>query len=92
MRTILCVACLLVITAPAVASDCALINRVGEPVVTPEGVGTLVSCEPLVVRFKDGSERGTADALPVMHPIPLNSPDWYATALDPNWRPRGTAN
>lgn len=71
----------------ASASDCHLIDRIGEEVVTPEGIGTLVTCEPLVVRYEDGTEKPATDALPVMRPIPLNAPAWYAIKLDPNWIP-----
>ncbi len=71
----------------ASAADCNLIDRTGEEVVTPDGVGTLVTCEPLIVRYNDGSEKLTADALPIMRPIPLNAPAWYAIKLDPNWTP-----
>lgn len=88
MKTYLIVAaCLL--TAPAFAAnqDCGLLYKPGDTVITRDGTATLKSCEPLIVAFKDGTEKTPGEILPVVHPVPLNYPTWAGRMIDPNFEP-----
>ena len=73
--------------APCNASpqDCGILYRPGDTVVTPDGIGTIKTCDSLRVMLKNSTEISAKDALPIMRPIPRSAPDWYGRALDPNF-------
>ena len=76
--------------AAHLANDCKTFGPADMQVVTRDGsVGTLLACEPLTVKLKDGTVLTTPVAIPVLYPIPRDAPDWYGFALDPNWEPQG---
>jgi hypothetical protein len=67
--------------------DCQIIYRPGVKVVTRKGSATIVTCNPLLVRYPDGAEASPTEIFLYTYPPPLDYPHWAGTMIDPNFLP-----
>lgn len=85
---IVAAACLLASPACAANQDCGLLYRPGDEVITRSGKAVLKSCDPLLVRYRDGSEGSPSEVYRIVYPPPLDYPQWAGAMIDPNFLPR----